>query len=61
MSFDDTKTKARELVEWPSFGTVTIFDTEFTAWEGSQDRNWSEPWEAVELVEIGAGVTPAEL
>lgn len=31
-----------------------IFDTEFTAWEGSQARRWSGPNEYRELVEIGA-------
>lgn len=31
-----------------------IYDTEFTAWEGSQARNWSQPWEDKELIQIGA-------
>ncbi|MDP3727161.1 MAG: 3'-5' exonuclease [bacterium] len=31
-----------------------LFDTEFTAWEGSQARGWSGPNEYRELVEIGA-------
>lgn len=31
-----------------------IYDTEFTAWEGSQARKWSEPWEEMELLQIGA-------
>lgn len=54
MAFDIEKARARILTEWPTDGTSIIFDTEFTAWEGSQARNWSETWEAVELVEIGA-------
>lgn len=33
---------------------IIIFDTEFTAWEGSQDRNWSRPNEFQEIVQIGA-------
>lgn len=31
-----------------------IFDTEYTAWEGSQERNWSDDDEYMELVQIGA-------
>lgn len=30
-----------------------IFDTEFTAWEGSMQRNWSKDFEKKELVQIG--------
>lgn len=33
---------------------VVIFDTEFTAWEGSMARQWSGPGEHRELVQIGA-------
>ncbi len=35
-------------------GELVFFDLEFTAWEGSQDRNWSEPWEEREIIQIGA-------
>ncbi len=35
-------------------GEIVLFDTEFTAWEGSAQRSWSEPWEHRELVDIGA-------
>lgn len=31
-----------------------IFDTEFTSWKGSQERNWSGENEYMELVQIGA-------
>ena len=31
-----------------------LFDTEFTAWEGSQKRNWSLCWEHKELISISA-------
>jgi DNA polymerase III epsilon subunit-like protein len=31
-----------------------VFDTEFTAWEGSQERNWNGENEFMELVQIGA-------
>ena len=31
-----------------------IFDTEFTAWKGSQERKWSGKNEYMELVQIGA-------
>jgi len=31
-----------------------LFDTEFTAWKGSQERNWSLCWEHRELISISA-------
>ena len=31
-----------------------LFDTEFTAWEGSQERNWSLEWEYRELISVSA-------
>lgn len=31
-----------------------LFDTEFTAWEGSEENHWSKPNEFPELVQIGA-------
>lgn len=31
-----------------------IFDTEYTSWEGSLERNWSNPNEYQEIVQIGA-------
>ena len=34
--------------------TVIFYDTEYTAWEGSQQRRWSEPWEHRELIQIAA-------
>jgi len=33
---------------------IVIFDTEFTAWPGSRERSWSEPWEARELIQLAA-------
>ena len=30
------------LLEWPDSGTAVIFDLEYTAWEGSWERSWSE-------------------
>ena len=35
-------------------GLTTIFDLEFTAWEGSAARGWSGPDEYREIVQIGA-------
>ena len=35
-----------------SSSDFVIFDTEFTAWEGSRERQWSEPWEQRELIQI---------
>ncbi|MEK7505524.1 MAG: 3'-5' exonuclease [Patescibacteria group bacterium] len=37
-----------------------IFDTEFTAWDGSHARKWSGPGEYMEIVEIGAIKVNAE-
>lgn len=34
--------------------TATVFDLEFTAWEGSLERRWMSPGEYKELVQIGA-------
>ncbi len=33
---------------------IVVYDLEFTAWEGSLERNWSLPWERWEVVQIGA-------
>ena len=33
---------------------IIVFDTEFTAWPGSQERNWGAPGEYKEIVQIGA-------
>lgn len=33
---------------------LVVFDTEFTAWEGSVERRWSGPGEHREIVQIGA-------
>jgi len=33
---------------------IILFDTEYTAWEGSQARRWSEPWEHREIIQIAA-------
>ena len=34
--------------------TIVIFDTEFTSWEGSAERNWSLESENREVIQIGA-------
>ena len=34
--------------------SLIIYDTEYTAWDGSQKRKWSEPWEHREIIQIGA-------
>jgi inhibitor of KinA sporulation pathway (predicted exonuclease) len=31
-----------------------LFDTEFTAWDGSKQRNWSLDWEHRELIQLAA-------
>lgn len=33
---------------------IVVFDTEFTAWEGSEERNWNAAGEYREIVQIGA-------
>ncbi|MBO6837469.1 MAG: exonuclease domain-containing protein [Alphaproteobacteria bacterium] len=35
-------------------GEIVLFDLEFTAWEGSLARGWSEPWEHREIIQFGA-------
>jgi inhibitor of KinA sporulation pathway (predicted exonuclease) len=35
---------------------VVFFDTEYTCWDGSLERNWSKPWEEKEIVQIGAAI-----
>jgi hypothetical protein len=39
---------------------VVVFDTEFTAWRGSMERNWAGPGEFREIVQIGAVRIDAE-
>ena len=36
------------------YESIVIFDTEWTAWPGSDERNWSGPGEYREVVQIGA-------
>lgn len=33
---------------------IVLFDTEYTTWEGALERNWSEPNEHKEVIQIGA-------
>ncbi len=33
---------------------LVIYDTEFTAWPGSNERGWSRPWENRELIQLAA-------
>ncbi len=37
-----------------STNIVLIYDLEYTSWEGSMERSWSFPWEAPEVIQIGA-------
>ncbi len=50
----------RQDVGLPLTGHIVLFDTEYTSWEGSQSRQWSEPWEHREVVELGAVRVRAE-
>jgi len=38
-----------------------IYDLEYTAWEGSINRNWSDDGEYKEIIEIGAIVVNKNL
>jgi inhibitor of KinA sporulation pathway (predicted exonuclease) len=41
--------------------TIILFDLEYTAWEGSHARHWSEDWEHREIIQIAAiQITPTE-
>lgn len=42
------------LNTWPVSGIVILLDLEYTSWEGSMQRDWSEDWEFREIVQIGA-------
>lgn len=33
---------------------LILFDLEYTAWEGSNARKWSEPWEHREIIQVAA-------
>jgi len=37
-----------------SYQQIIIFDTEYTAWEGAKERNWSGSGEHREIVQIAA-------
>ncbi len=43
-----------EATALPTAGEVVVFDLEWTSWEGSHARGWSEPWEWREVVQFGA-------
>ena len=43
---------------------IIIYDTEFTAWEGSAQRAWSQAWEFKEIIQFSAQkikITPSEV
>lgn len=42
------------LAAFPRQGEIAILDLEYTAWEGSEARRWSEAWEWREIVQVGA-------
>jgi inhibitor of KinA sporulation pathway (predicted exonuclease) len=48
------------LPAWPNAGLIAILDLEYTAWEGSAQRRWSEPWEWREIVQIGMVLVDAQ-
>jgi inhibitor of KinA sporulation pathway (predicted exonuclease) len=48
------------LATWPNRGMIGILDLEYTAWEGSAKRQWCEPWEWREIVQIGVVLIDAK-
>ena len=44
----------------PADREITVFDLEYTAWEGSEARDWSADWEHREIIQIGAVMLSAE-
>jgi inhibitor of KinA sporulation pathway (predicted exonuclease) len=48
-----TLTRDPPLDAWPRTGLVAILDLEFTAWEGSLQRDWGGAEEWREIVQIG--------
>jgi len=38
----------------PSAGRIVVFDSEWTSWEGANERGWSRDGEHREIVQIGA-------
>jgi inhibitor of KinA sporulation pathway (predicted exonuclease) len=47
-------TPALELTDLCDANSIVVFDTEYTAWQGSLERGWSGPGELREIVQIGA-------
>lgn len=47
------------LAAWPRQGLIGILDLEYTAWDGSAVRHWSEGWEWREIVQIGVVLVDA--
>ena len=47
------------LEVWPRSGRIAILDLEYTAWNGSAARQWAEPWEWREIVQIGCVIADA--
>ena len=47
------------LAAWPTQGLVGIMDLEFTAWQGSMQRDWGGPEEWREIVQIGILIADA--
>lgn len=59
MAIEVIRYKDPPLEAWPHDGRVVVFDLEYTAWEGSWQRGWGEPWEHREVVQIGAVMVDA--
>jgi inhibitor of KinA sporulation pathway (predicted exonuclease) len=54
-AFDNLpETPALDPADLKAADTIIVFDTEYTAWDGSLARGWSGPGEFREIVQIGA-------
>lgn len=51
---DLPETPALDPADLEAADTIIVFDTEYTAWDGSLGRGWSGPGEFREIVQIGA-------
>lgn len=50
----------QQLDVWPREGLIGILDLEYTAWDGSAQRHWNQPWEWREIVQLGLVLVDVE-
>ena len=54
MTISSLRTPHVSIDELNCTGQIVVFDTEFTAWQGSAEAGWSREGEEREIVQIGA-------